>query len=126
MGSSRRLNSGRAQSARPNGPLRIRKLLPESSIQAQAEIAEIPPGILVEIDNQRGVLVTVITLLHCLHLALEHREDPRSEGLNPCMEAAVRCASLPEMTAVLLERTHAVHSALDSSNLTNVLKAFKP
>jgi hypothetical protein len=42
------------------------------------------------------------------------------------MEAAVRCASLPEMTAVLLERTHAVHSALDSSNLTNVLKAFRP
>jgi len=34
--------------------------------------------------------------------------------------------SLPEMTAMLLERTHAVLSALDSMNLTKALKAFKP
>jgi hypothetical protein len=126
MGSSGKSKSARDKSARPGERPPTRKILPEASIQAQAEVAEIPPGVIHEIDNQRGVLVTVITLLHCLHLALEHREDPRNEGLNPCMEAAVRCASLPEMTAVLLERTHAVHSALDSSNLTNVLKAFKP
>jgi hypothetical protein len=57
---------------------------------------------------------------------LEHRQDHIDEELNPRIEAAVRWASPPEMMAMLLERTHAVLSALDSMNLTNALKAFKP
>ena len=72
------------------------------------------------------MLVTVITLLHCLHIVLEHREDNVDEELNPRIKAAVRWASLPELTAMLLERTHGVLSALDSMNLINALKAFKP
>jgi hypothetical protein len=126
MGSSRKSKSARAKSARPGESSPTRKTLRKDLNQVQAELSEIPLGVLHEIDNQRGVLVTVITLLHCLHVALEHREDQIDEGLNPRIEAAVRCASMPEMTAMLLERTHAVLSALDSSNLTNPLKALKP
>lgn len=65
-------------------------------------------------------------LLHCLHVVLQHREDSVYEELNPRMKAAVRWVSLPEMTATLLERTHAVLSALDSANLTKSLEAFEP
>lgn len=126
MGFSGKSKSARAKSVRPGEPPPTRKILPESSIQMQADVTEIPPGVLREIDNQRGVLVTVITLLRCLHLALEHEEDSIDEELNPRIEAAVRCASLPEMTAMLLERTHAVLSALDSNNLRNALKALEP
>ncbi len=126
MGSSRKPKSGRAKSARPGQPPPIGEILPTASNQAQAEVLEIPPGVLDEIENQRGVLITIVTLLHCLHVALEHREDSIDEELNPRIEAAVRCASLPEMTAILLERAHGVFSALDSMSLTNALKALKP
>jgi hypothetical protein len=126
MGSSRKPKSVRAKSARPGERPPTREILPKASNQAQAEVLEIPPGVLDEIENQRGVLITVVTLLHCLHVVLEHREDNVDEELNPRIEAAVRWASLPEMTAMLLERTQAVLSALDSMNLTNALKALKP
>jgi hypothetical protein len=126
MGSSRKPKSVRAKSARPGEPPPTREILPTAANQAEVEVPEIPPGILDEIENQRSVLVTVITLLHCLHVVLERRQDHIDEELNPRIEAAVRWASLPEMTAMLLERTHAVLSALDSMNLTNALKAFKP
>lgn len=127
MGSTRKPKSVRAKSARPGERPPTREILPKASKQAQAEVLEIPPGVLDEIENQRGVLITVVTLLHCLHVALEHREDSIDEELNPRIEAAaVRCASLPEMTAILLERTHGVFSALDSMSLTNALKALKP
>jgi hypothetical protein len=79
-----------------------------------------------QIENQRGVLVTIITLLHCLHVALKYREDQMDEGLESRVEAGVRWISLPEMTATILERTHAVLSALDSSNLTKALKEIRP
>jgi hypothetical protein len=72
------------------------------------------------------VLVTVITLLHCLHVVLDHREDSVDNELNPRIKAAAGWASLPEMTAMILERTHDVLSALDSVNLIKASKAFKP
>jgi hypothetical protein len=87
---------------------------------------EFPPGLKSEIEDQRGVLVTIITLLHCLHVALKYQEDQIDEELDPRVEAGVRWVSLPEMTAMILERTHAVLSALDSSNLTKALWAAKP
>jgi hypothetical protein len=126
MGSSHKPKSVRAKSARAGVPPPTREILTKASNQAEAEVLEIPPGVLDEIENQRSVLVTVITLLHCLHVVLEHRQDHIDEEPKPRIEAAVRWASLPEMTAMLLERTHAVLSALDSMNLTNALKAFKP
>jgi hypothetical protein len=126
MGSSRKSKSARVKSARSGERPPARKIFPKASNQAQAAVPEIPHGVLTEIEYQRGVLVTVITLLHCLHVVLQHREDSVYEELNPRMKAAVRWVSLPEMTATLLERTHAVLSALDSANLTKSLEAFEP
>jgi hypothetical protein len=126
MGSSRESKSTRVKSARPGERLRTRQIRSKPSNRAPVEVLEIPTGVLAEIDSQRGVLVTIITLLHCLHLALKCREDQIDEGLDPRVEAGVRWVSLPEMTATILERTHAVLSALDSSTLTKALKAAEP
>jgi len=58
---------------------------------------------------------------------LEHQEDSAADQEpNPRMEAAIKSASLPDMTAMLLDRTHAVLDALDSVNLIAASKAFKP
>src|SRR6266404_3342379 len=66
-----------------------------------------------EIENQRGALLTVITLLHCLHVMLEHQGDSAADQeLNSRIEAAIKWASLPEITAMLLDRTRAVLDAL--------------
>src|SRR5882672_395333 len=41
-----------------------------------------------KIENQRGALLTVITLLHCLHVMLEHQEDSAADQeLNYRIEA---------------------------------------
>lgn len=103
-----------------------REILLNTSNQAQAKILEFPRRLKSEIENQRGVLVTIITLVHCLHVALKFREDQIDEGIDPRVEAGVRWVSLPEMTATILERTHAVLSALDSCNLTKALKEIRP
>ena len=125
MGSSRKSKSTRAKSARPGERPPTREIPHKASNRAPAEALEIPPGVLEEVEKQRGVLVTVITLLHCLHVAIQQREDSVDNELNPRIEAAARWASLPEMTAMLLERTHAVLSALDVVNLTKAPKASK-
>jgi hypothetical protein len=126
MGSSRKSKSTRAKSARPGERSSKREIVAKGSNRAPINVAEIPPRVLGEIENQRGVLVTIITLLHCLHVALKYREDQVDEGLDPRVAAGVRWVSLPEMTATILERTHAVLSALDSSNLTEALRVIKP
>jgi hypothetical protein len=126
MGSSRKSKSTRAKSARPHQRPFRRRILRKATNRSRAEVPEIPAGVHNEIENQRDVLVTVITLLHCLHLVLEHREGNLDEELNPRIKAAAGWASLPEITAMILERTHAVLSALDSVNLIKASKAFKP
>ena len=123
---SRKQKSVRLKGDRHGKRSLSRKMLLDASNQAQAKLPEIPPGLKSEIENQRGVLVTVITLLHCLHVALEHRQDHIEEGVDPRVEAGVRWVSLPEMTATILERTHAMLSTLDSSNLTEALRVVKP
>jgi hypothetical protein len=125
MGSRNRKSVRRKSDRHSKRPPSCETLL-NASNQAQAKILEFPPGLKSEIDNQRGVLVTIITFLHCLHVALKYREDQIDEGLDPRVEAGVRWVSLPEMTATILERTHAVLSALDSSNLTKALKEIRP
>jgi hypothetical protein len=55
---------------------------------------------------------------------LEHQEDSDGEELSAA-EAAVQWVNLPDMTAIVLERIHAVHLALDSVSLSRALKAFK-
>ena len=69
------------------------------------------------------MLVTIITLLHCLHVVLEDREEYVDRDLGLRATIGLKWASLPEMTAILLKRTHDVLSALDSLSLSKVLKA---
>jgi hypothetical protein len=126
MGSSHKWKSTRAKSARPGTRPSTDEILRKTLSRSPDEVSEIPLGILDQIESQQGVLATIITLLHCLHVALKYREDQIDEGLDPRMEAGVRWVSLPEMTATILERTHAVLTALDSSNLAKALKAAKP
>ena len=127
MGSSRKSKSTRVKSARPHQRRPRSRVHRKAINRSSAKMREIPAGVGNEIENQRDVLVTVITLLHCLHVMLEHREDRAADQeLNPRIEAAVKWASLPEITAMLLDRTHAVLDALDSVNLIEAAKAFKP
>jgi hypothetical protein len=125
MSPSRKRKSVRLKSDRHGKRPPSREILLNASNQGQAKILEVPPGLKSEIDNQRGMLVTIITLVHCLHVALKYREDQIDEGMGPRVEAGVRWVSLPEMTATILERTHAVLSALDSSNLTRALEEVR-
>jgi hypothetical protein len=126
MGSSRKSKSVRAGSPPPGKRAATRGLLRKTSTPTPEHAPEIPAGVHNEIENQRGVLMRVITLLHCLHIVLEHREGSVDEEPNRCRKAAVEWVSLPEMTDMLLERTHSVISALDSLNLARASKAFKP
>ena len=126
MGSSRKSKSVRARTRRPGKRAATGGLLRKASTRTPEKVPEIPVGVHNEIENQRGVLMRVITLLHCLHIVLEHREGSVVEEQSRRIEAAVEWVSLPEMTAMLLERTHSVISALDSLNLTKASKAFKP
>jgi hypothetical protein len=84
-----------------------------------------PVGAQDEIEHQRRVLVTVTTLLHCLHAVLERQDDTVGEELGAGTEPAVGWVYLPDMTAMLLERIHAVHLALDSVNLVKASRAFR-
>ena len=69
--------------------------------------------------------MTIITLLHCLHVVLQHREESADNEVDPPIGGAARWASLPNVTAILLENTHTVLVGLDSLNLLKVSKAFK-
>ena len=126
MGSLRKSKSVRARNHRPGKRSGTGRILRRASTRPPAAVPQISAGVHNEIENQRGVLMRVITLLHCLHIVLEHREGSVVEEPNRRIEAAVEWVSLPEMTAMLLERTHSVISALDSLNLTKASKAFKP
>ena len=118
MGSSRKSKPVRPTSPRPGKRAAAGRFLRNASTRTPEQLPEIPVGVHNEIENQRGVLMRVITLLHCLHIVLEHREGSVVEEPYRRIEAAVEWVSLPEMTAMFLERTHSVISALDSLNLT--------
>jgi hypothetical protein len=127
MGSSRKLKSTRAKGARPH-QRRPRSGIPrKAASRSLAEIPEIPPVVENEIENQRDVLVTVITLLHCVHVVLHHQESGDDEDLSPSLRAAAGWASLPQMTAMILERVHNVLTSLDTVMLKiKASEAFKP
>jgi hypothetical protein len=124
MGASRRPKPNGAKSVRPVKRSPTNKSRRKGKHPSPAELPEIPEGIRIEIENQRGVLGTVTTLVQCLHVVLEHQEDSDGEELSAA-EAAVQWVNLPDMTAIVLERIHAVHLALDSVSLSRALKAFK-
>ena len=126
MGSSLRPKSTRTKSVRPGKRPVTRESDRNAEIRSSAEVSKIPMRAQEEIENQRRVLVRVITLLHCLHAALEHQDDTVGEELSAGAETAVGWVYLPDVTAMLLERVHAVHLALDSVNLMKASKAFRP
>ena len=125
MGSSRESKSTRAKGARPaQHPTRPGG--GQAVNQPLANVPEIPAGVEDEIESQRRVLVTVITLLHCLHVVLEQKDDTTDKQPNPRTTAAVNWVYLPDLTAMLLDRTYAILQALDSVNLIKASKALKP
>jgi len=126
MGSSRKSKSTRAKGARPPQRPTDPGVSREAVNRPLANVPEIPAGVENEIESQRRVLVTVITLLHCLHVVLEQKDDMTDEESNPRTKAAVKWVYLPDLTAMLLDRTHAILQALDSVNLIKASKAFKP
>ena len=130
MGSSRKPKSVRAKRARPGQRPVTRKIRRKTSRQTPAPVPEIPPAVRDEIERQRDVLLTIITLLHCFHVVLELRSTHPGKEMDiefdTRLQAAARCAYLPEMSALLLERTHAVFSALDSVNLEKAQEAVEP
>jgi len=107
-----------------------RKIRGKTSRPTPAAVPEIPPAVGDEIERQREALLTIITVLHCFHVMLEIRSTHPGKEMDiefdTRLQAAARCAYLPEMTALLLERTHAVFSALDSVNLEKALEAVDP
>jgi hypothetical protein len=61
-----------------------------------------------------------------LELKSTHRNESTDIEFDPRLQAAARCAYLPEMSALLLERTHAVFSALDVVNLEKAPEVVEP
>jgi hypothetical protein len=125
MGSSRKSKSTRAKGARP-AQRPTSPGVSEAVNQPLADVPKIPAGVQKEIESQRCVLVTVITLLHCLHVVLEQQNDTTDRAPNPRTEAAVKWVYLPDLTAMLLDRTHAILQALDYVSLIKASKAFEP
>lgn len=130
MGSSRKPKLVRAKSARPGQRPLTRQSVRKTPRRTLATVPEIPPGVRDEIERQRDVLLTIITLLHCFHVALELRSTHPGKEMDiefgTRLQAAARCAYLPEISALLLERTHAVFSALDSVNLEKASEVVEP
>ena len=126
MGSSLRPKSTRAKTVRPGKRPAARETGRKAKIRSPSKGSEMPVGIHEEIENQRRVLVTVTTLLHCLNAVLEHQDDAVGGELSAGAEAAVGWVYLPDLTAMLLERVHAIHLALDSVSLMRASKAFRP
>ena len=126
MGSSRRPKSTRATSASRGKHRPHHETRRKAKNRSRAKLPEIPAGVENEIEKQRRVLVTVITLLHGLHVVLEQRDDSVGEECIGNGDAAVGWVYLPDITEMLLERIHAVHLALDSICLIRALKAFGP
>jgi hypothetical protein len=93
--------------------------------RALAEVPRMPVTIVNAIEGQRRALVTVITLLHCLHSVLRRQIDDAGEDESDAVEDAVGWVELPDLTAMLLERVHQVHLALDSVSLKRALKESK-
>jgi hypothetical protein len=121
VGSSPRRNSARGRKARfakhsgPSTRLPIRRR-PSSAVVAM------PPEFEHAIDDQRRELATAMTLLHCLHCVLRRETDDISSHESEAVEDATEWVELPDVTAMLLVRLHAVHLALDSVSLKHAAR----
>jgi hypothetical protein len=78
------------------------------------------------IDYQRRELATAMTLLHCLHCVLRCETDYTSTEESAEFADAAGWVELPNMTAMLLVRLHAIHLALDSVSLRQAQQGSGP
>jgi RNA polymerase sigma factor (sigma-70 family) len=90
-----------------------------------ASVPEIPVGVEKELEHQRGVLVTAITVLHCLHVVLEQKVDTVDKKLNPHTKTGVKWVYLPDMTAILLGRICAMNRSGCLTQYTGY-EAYRP
>ena len=126
MGSSRKSKSTRAKGARPPQRPTCPRVSRKAFNRPLVNVREIPAGVEEEIERQRGSLVTVISLSHCAHVVLAQQDDTAGDELNPHTKDAVKWAYLPDVTAMLRDRTYEILHALDYVNLIKASKAFKP
>jgi len=116
MGSSRPRNSTHAERAHStNRAPRFRR--------ADKRSPDIPVALENVIDDQRRELVTIITLLRCLHLVLRYQAENPGQDESSDVTAALGWVELPDITSMLLRRVHSVHLALDSASLKQEIKA---
>jgi hypothetical protein len=83
---------------------------------------KLPSPIRNAIDEQRGQLATAMTLLHCLHCVLRREAHDTGPNESAEFEDAIGWVDLPNVTAMILVRLHAIHLALDSVSLRHALE----
>jgi hypothetical protein len=119
-----------AGSLRPRGSAKRSHPSPRSPTRRRPSSPAAPPVMPLEvqkaIEDQRGELATAMTLLHCLHCALRREVDHAGPDESDEVEGAVGWVELPDLTAMLLVRLHAIHLALDSVSLRQALQASRP
>jgi hypothetical protein len=91
-----------------------------------AELFAMPDKVGAVIQCQRNKLIRAITVLYCLHSALRWELEDAGPIEGIAVEAAIRLAELPEMTAMLLETIHSVHEALDLRKLARAMRGPAP
>ncbi len=109
-------HSARRSQPSPRSPTRRRSLPPAAAPLMALAIQN-------AIEEQRGELATAMTLLHCLHCVLRRETDYTSSDESTEFEDAAGWVELPNLTAILLVRLHAIHLALDSVSLRRAVQA---
>ena len=113
MGSSRPRNSTRAGKARSVKRTKSSGRRP-GRLTAKPRI---PAAIEVAIDEQRTSIGTAICLLYCLHSVLRREIEDAGRIESEAVEDAAKSADLTEISAMLMVRLNAIHSALDPVEL---------
>jgi hypothetical protein len=101
-----------------------RSVHPASRSRRKAPV--IPIEINNAIEDQRRALVTAITVLHGLHTLLRRQTEDGGEEESEAVKDALGWVELPDLTAMLLQRLHSVHLALDCVSLKQLTPASKP
>ena len=114
-------NSGRSKRRSERHTKYISRLI-RSEDRPQVEPFIMPVKIKNVIECQRNKLVSVVTLLHCLHSALRRQLDNTGRMESVAVLAASEIAEFPMVTGMLLEEIRSVHDALDSTSLRRALE----
>jgi hypothetical protein len=120
----KRASSAARDSSRPRASTRAGNARSGKRIKASGrrpgrptDKPRIPAAIEVAIDAQRTSIGTAISLLYCLHSALRREIEDAGRIESEPVEDAADWADLTEISAMLMVRLNAVHSALDPVQL---------